>query len=108
MNKYITIDSGAFLERFPGNNGFAFTNLLLPPLDNSGYDLELAVMDMEIVGIQSPIFLTFDVECDLVEPYQCGDGMTQNIFTFLARRKHTQPSKLTYDIYQAGHYTYYP
>ena len=107
--RYITIDSKAFKDRYPNNNGFAFTNLILPPLDNSNYDLELRVIDVALVGIESPIPLALSVECDLINPYQCGDGMTQSVFTFLAKRKYTRESRLVCDMYSApNNNTYYP
>src|ERR1700745_1856167 len=108
IDKYITVDSKAFVDRFPTNNAFSFSNLILPPLDNSNYDLELCVMDVAVIGIQSPALVTFNIECDLIEPYQCVDGMTQNIFTFLVKRKTAGYQSVACDMHQAWHYTYYP
>jgi hypothetical protein len=105
-NRYITLDSGAFGNIYPQNNALDFTNLLFPPLDNRAHDLELCIIDISFVGIQGmPACL--DVECDLIDPYQNNDGMSQTIATILPQPKMRVATQVANDWTSPPDPTYY-
>jgi len=105
--RFVTVDSAAFMDRFPGNTAWEFSNLLFPPIDNRNYDLEMRVLDISLLGNQTPMPTCFDIVCDLIDPYQKGDSMTQTLMTFLPRRKLSTIAKVAQDDhYTASNYTY--
>ena len=107
-DRFITLDSAAFTDRFKSNTAFEFTNILNPPLDNRDYDLEIAVKDISLRGFQTTTPICFDVACNLIEPYQHGDKQTQSLITFLPRRKLHHKTGVNDDNYWAFIYTYFP
>jgi len=104
--RFIIVDSAAFMDRFPANTAFDFANILIPPLDNRNYDLEMRVLDVSLLGNQNAIPTCFDVVCDLIDPYQKGDSMTQSLMTFLPRRKLALNTLVSNDLYPPGNFTY--
>jgi hypothetical protein len=107
-DRYITIDSAAFTDSFGQNNAFEFSNLVFPALDNRDYNLEMCVLDISLMGNQTIIPTCFDITCDLVEPYQKGDGLTQTILTFMPRGKSTYKTLVTNDHYPTTECIYFP
>jgi len=104
--RFITLDSAAFMDRFPSNSAVDFSNILVPPLDNRNYDLQMRVLDLCLSGNQNTVPTCFDVSCDLIEPYQKGDSMTQTLMTFLSRRKITANPAVSHDLYVPTNYSY--
>jgi hypothetical protein len=108
-SRYITLDSAAFAEKFPNNTGLDFCNLLNPPIDNSEYNLEIALLGLAVKGSENTIHKVFNVSCDLVDPFQSGSGTSQAIYTFLMRRKmSTVQMPMDNNYYYIGLPFYYP
>jgi hypothetical protein len=106
-NRYLTLDSSGFGDSFPANNAFEFHNMLYPPLDNRDGDLELCVVDVSLVGNQGIAPMCFDIQCDLIEPYQHNDGMSQTVATVLPQPKLRTNTLVTNDMPEPAHRIHY-
>ena len=78
--RYFVVDSQAFVDLYQDSNTpKSFTNKLLPPLNNWCNNLEIALIDVYIKGQENDKFTVYNVSCDIIEPYQYGEGQCQII-----------------------------
>src|SRR5690349_18572056 len=106
--RYIVLDSAAFAsQRFPSNSAFRFRNMLLPPIDNADFDLEVAVLHLLIKGRETGFGTAYNLSCDIIEPYQRGETTCQTLATMLLRRRTGMSTELAQNIYEFAQPRYY-
>lgn len=80
---YLTLDSKSFSDVYKMNRVYRFTNELHPKLDNFKYDYEIALLSINVLGKESFKKTTHNITCSIIEKYQCGESLCQNIRTIL-------------------------
>jgi hypothetical protein len=78
-DRYMVIDSAAFIDCYKYNTSLSFTNNLYPPLDNFRGNLEIALLELHSQDVSVVQAASLMLSCNLIESYQYGSTVCRCI-----------------------------